>query len=375
MCVCRVLAQVLVLALAARAVPASGAAPAGEPKSVSALFAAINRAWADRNLSAIGQVLHAPMVAVFGGGNAVRVVGREQFVALLTQVDLDKAGLESHVVRVVAVLRQRDLALCGTCTEERRNGQIRRYNGANVLCRTENGWRIVVGFPAFMSCALHIKRVFPGGQGADAGLRKGDCFVSYGGRAVHSHPDIKAAQRAAKGQASADLVVRREGREVTVQVKPGLLGVECEHVLSAGGGATMEGPDADAVRAELQAHIGAARRRDIDTVATRISDKGFVDCAFVDKGTRVLGRQALLDEARKAFASKEASWEHLRATGIRVIVKGPLALARIDVSIGGKAEGADTSASMLCLLVKQPEGWRIVANLPPMVDIRRATPQ
>lgn len=70
-----------------------------------------------------------------------------------------------------------------------------------------------------------VTGVLPEGQGLAAGMRAGDIVVSYGGTAT---PDQRALQRAT-GAASPDLpvevVVVRGGREVTLTVGAGRLGV------------------------------------------------------------------------------------------------------------------------------------------------------
>ena len=83
---------------------------------------------------------------------------------------------------------------------------------------------------------------------------------------------------------------------------------------------------------------------------------------------RVIGREALLAETKKALASKDNDWDSVRVKDIRVIQLGPLALAQVDLSFRQEA-GKVSTASMLCLMVKKGEKWSAVANVTPLADI------
>ena len=186
--------------------------------------------------------------------------------------------------------------------------------------------------------------------------------------AIGGLPDVRAALRASKDKADVPVVIRRSGREMTLRMKTGPTGARWRHVLSAGQGATMEGAEVQAVRKAIEAHMDAVRRRDLKAFASRLSQKAYVDATTQGTTARILGREALLAQTRKAFELKDIPWETLRTTDVRVIAKGPIALLQIDLSMG-KAPNGPTSVSFLALMVKQDGKWLVVAGLSSLVDI------
>ena len=358
----------IVLSLAGVVSAAEGEAPK-TTKMIGGVYAVINKAWASRNLPNIMQVMGKDLAVVMQGQSEPRVFNHETFGAMFARVDLDKIGVASHKVRLVGSIRQGDLAFCGTQTEHRmRDGKSTSYTTLYVLHHTDKGWRIVLAFPAFISSALRVEKCLPKGAAGQAGLRAGDVLVRYDDKAIGGMPDIRAAVRASRGKADVPVVIRRAGREMTLRMKTGPTGTRWRHVLSAGQGATMQGAEVQAVRKAIEAHMDAVRRRDLKAFESRLSQKAYVDATTQDKTARILGREALLAETRKAFESKDIPWETLRTTDVRVIAKGPIALLQIDLSMG-KAPNGPTSVSFLALMVKQDGKWLVVAGLSSLVDI------
>ncbi len=64
-----------------------------------------------------------------------------------------------------------------------------------------------------------------------AGVRVGDIITRYGERTIHDHYDVRHARDAHKNSGHAIAVVLlREGRELTIRVPPGYLGLTLRSV-------------------------------------------------------------------------------------------------------------------------------------------------
>ena len=70
-----------------------------------------------------------------------------------------------------------------------------------------------------------VTGTLPESQAAAAGLRAGDVMVSYDGRATRDVDALRSAATAAEGRETVPVVVVRDGKEVTVLVRPGRLGI------------------------------------------------------------------------------------------------------------------------------------------------------
>lgn len=73
----------------------------------------------------------------------------------------------------------------------------------------------------------------PGSQAAVAGLAAGDILVSYGGRAIESLDQLRAAADQAGGSEAVDVVVVRGHERVTLRLRPGKMGVYGREVKEA----------------------------------------------------------------------------------------------------------------------------------------------
>jgi hypothetical protein len=67
---------------------------------------------------------------------------------------------------------------------------------------------------------LTIKEVFAGGAAAAAGLKAGDRLLTIDGRWTDSIPDLYRAAENIKPGATAPATVKRDGKEITLKVKP-----------------------------------------------------------------------------------------------------------------------------------------------------------
>jgi PDZ domain/Aspartyl protease len=65
-----------------------------------------------------------------------------------------------------------------------------------------------------------VKEVFPGGAAAAAGLKAGDRLLTIDGRWTDSIPDLYRAAEYVKPGATAPVTVQRDGKELTLKVKP-----------------------------------------------------------------------------------------------------------------------------------------------------------
>jgi membrane-associated protease RseP (regulator of RpoE activity) len=65
-----------------------------------------------------------------------------------------------------------------------------------------------------------VKEVFPGGAAAAAGLKAGDRLLTIDGRWTDSITDLYRAAEYIKPGATAPVTVRRDGKEITLKVKP-----------------------------------------------------------------------------------------------------------------------------------------------------------
>jgi hypothetical protein len=65
-----------------------------------------------------------------------------------------------------------------------------------------------------------VKEVFPGGAAAAAGLKAGDRLLTIDGRWTDSIPDLYRAAEYVKPGATVPVTVKRDGKEVTLKVKP-----------------------------------------------------------------------------------------------------------------------------------------------------------
>ncbi len=72
--------------------------------------------------------------------------------------------------------------------------------------------------------AVQIQEVMPKGKAEALGLHAGDIVVSYDGQHYTEHAKLVIAIKAA-GEKPRELVVRRDGKEISYQVTPGLLGI------------------------------------------------------------------------------------------------------------------------------------------------------
>jgi membrane-associated protease RseP (regulator of RpoE activity) len=74
---------------------------------------------------------------------------------------------------------------------------------------------------------LVISEVEPDTQAARAGLRPGDVFVSYDGvRLENPVNDLQRAMKQAAGRRQVEVVVSRDGTEMTFGLRPGRIGVQ-----------------------------------------------------------------------------------------------------------------------------------------------------
>jgi hypothetical protein len=65
-----------------------------------------------------------------------------------------------------------------------------------------------------------VKEVFPGGAAAAAGLKAGDRLLTIDGRWTDSIPDLYRAAEYVKPGATAPVTLKRDGKEITLKVKP-----------------------------------------------------------------------------------------------------------------------------------------------------------
>ena len=72
--------------------------------------------------------------------------------------------------------------------------------------------------------AVQVREVMPKGKAAALGLHPGDIIVRYDGRHYAEFAKLISAIKA-PGEKPRELVVRRDGKEISYQVTPGLLGV------------------------------------------------------------------------------------------------------------------------------------------------------
>ena len=72
--------------------------------------------------------------------------------------------------------------------------------------------------------AVHVREVMPKGKAAALGLRAGDIIVRYDGQHYTDFAKLVGAIKA-PGNKPRELVVQRDGKEISYQVTPGLLGV------------------------------------------------------------------------------------------------------------------------------------------------------
>ena len=82
--------------------------------------------------------------------------------------------------------------------------------------------------------AVQVQEVMPKGKAAALGLHAGDIIVRYDGQHYTEFAKLISAIKA-PGEKPRELVVRRDGKEISYQVTPGLLGVMLR---------TLYGPDA-----------------------------------------------------------------------------------------------------------------------------------
>ena len=65
-----------------------------------------------------------------------------------------------------------------------------------------------------------MKEVFPGGAAAAAGLKAGDRLLIIDDRWTDTIPDLYRAAEYVKPGATAPITVKRDGKEMTLKVKP-----------------------------------------------------------------------------------------------------------------------------------------------------------
>jgi hypothetical protein len=65
-----------------------------------------------------------------------------------------------------------------------------------------------------------VKEVFPGGAAAAAGVKAGDRLLTIDGRWTDTIPDLYRAAEFVKPGATAPITVKRDGKEMTLKVKP-----------------------------------------------------------------------------------------------------------------------------------------------------------
>ncbi len=78
-----------------------------------------------------------------------------------------------------------------------------------------------------------VTGTLPDSQAAEAGVKSGDILVSYGGRPTRTLEALREAAAGAAGQEKVPVVVMREGREVTLYLRPGRMGVFGREVRAA----------------------------------------------------------------------------------------------------------------------------------------------
>jgi hypothetical protein len=82
---------------------------------------------------------------------------------------------------------------------------------------------LVVRNPPATGCL--VTQMQPDSNAEASGIRTGDVLVSYNGRAVPTGDDLRREISAISGTDTIPVVVVRDGREQTIQVKPGKLGL------------------------------------------------------------------------------------------------------------------------------------------------------
>ncbi len=96
---------------------------------------------------------------------------------------------------------------------------------ALIKLSTESAWQTVEE----TELEVAVRDVVPGSQADSVGIRKGDAFLSYDGKAVSRPEDILAAkQEVAEGREQVVIVVRRGTEEMEFAIKPGSIGIWTE---------------------------------------------------------------------------------------------------------------------------------------------------
>jgi membrane-associated protease RseP (regulator of RpoE activity) len=78
-----------------------------------------------------------------------------------------------------------------------------------------------------------VTGTLPDSQASAAGMKSGDILVSYGGRPVRTLDDLRAAAGSTAGEQKVPVVVVRDGREVTIDLRPGRMGIYGREVNAA----------------------------------------------------------------------------------------------------------------------------------------------
>ena len=159
---------------------------------------------------------------------------------------------------------------------------------------------------------------------------------------------------------------------VAVRLQAAGAGGEAAKVILPGRGAATEGPQAEAIKAELRAHIARLQRKDAEAAGAAFAPEAFVDCAARGDKTEVLSRQRWINQAKKSIEAGTIQPDSLAAADVRVIHQGPLALAEVDYTFRDR-DGKEGKASCLHALVRRADAWRIVANVTSLAHIQAAT--